>query len=273
MPEVTPEELQVRFAVGGAGRGSGFGPPREQGPGTTGSRWLLSRILMPCNNFRPDARAPAWLPHRPDSLRSIAGRYNSPARARRSQRFLRTVRISAESEAHLVAKAQQGDRNAFGALVEIHAPMVRRMTRAVLRHAADADDAAQEAFLSAWNALDRFQPSQALGPWLARIAVNAARDLARRRRVRTTEPVPFDRADAGPLPDQVADRQVMGERLDAALATLPERQRVVLVLFEVEGYVHSEIGQLLGVPEGTVRSELFHAKRKLRESLRPLKEG
>lgn len=228
---------------------------------------------MPRNNFRLGAGLPTCSGHRTDSLRPVAGRYNSPANGGGGQRFPRTVRISAESEAQLVTKALQGDRNAFGSLVEAHAPMVRRLTRAVLRHAADADDAAQEAFLSAWNALDRFQPSQALGPWLARIAVNAARDLARRRRVRTTEPVPFDRADAGPLPDQVADRRVTGERLDAALSTLPERQRVVLVLFEVEGYAHSEIGQLLGVPEGTVRSELFHAKRKLRELLRPLKEG
>ncbi len=228
---------------------------------------------MPFNDFHDRPRRPDSSPGRPDSLRPVAGRYNSPARGAGDQRFPRTVRISAESEAQLIAKARQGNRNAFGALVVVHAPMVRRVTRAVLRHPADADDAAQDAFLSAWKALDRFQPSQALGPWLARIAVNAARDLVRRRRVRATEPVPFDRADAGPLPDQVADRRVTGERLDEALSTLPERQRVVLVLFEVEGYAHSEIGQLLGVPEGTVRSELFHAKRKLRELLRPLKEG
>lgn len=228
---------------------------------------------MSLNDFHDSTGQPNSPSVRSDSLRHVAGRYNSPARMAGGQRFPRTVRISAESEAQLIAKARQGDRNAFGALVVAHAPMVRRMTRAVLRHAADADDAAQDAFLSAWNALDRFQPSQALGPWLARIAVNAARDLVRRRRVRTTEPVPFDRADSGLRPDQVADRRVTGERLDAALSTLPERQRVVLVLFEVEGYAHSEIGQLLGVPEGTVRSELFHAKRKLRELLRPLKEG
>ena len=182
------------------------------------------------------------------------------------------ARISAESDTALIARAQGGDREAFGVLVDRHGPMVRRLTRSVLQHSADADDAAQEAFFSAWQALDRFDPSLALGPWLARIAVNAARDLVRRRRVRATEAVPLDRADPGPLPDQAAENRVRRERLAAALAALPERQRLVVVLFEVEGYAHGEIAGLFGIPEGTVRSELFHAKRKLRAALDGLRE-
>ena len=182
------------------------------------------------------------------------------------------ARISAESETALIARAQGGDHEAFGELVARHGPMVRRLTRAVLQHGADADDAAQDAFFSAWQALDRFDPALTLGPWLARIAVNAARDLARRRRVRATEAVPPDRADAGPLPDQAADARVRRGRLAAALAGLPERQRLVVVLFEVEGYAHGEIAGLFGIPEGTVRSELFHAKRKLRTALDGLRE-
>lgn len=182
------------------------------------------------------------------------------------------VRISAESDAALIARAQGGDRDAFGVLVGRYGPMVRRLTRAVLHHGADADDAAQDAFFSAWQAIDRFDPAQTLGPWLARIAVNAARDLVRRRRVRVTEPVPMDRADLGPLPDRAAEARVQRGRLAAALAALPERQRLVVVLFEVEGYAHGEIAGLFGIPEGTVRSELFHAKRKLRAALDGLRE-
>jgi RNA polymerase sigma-70 factor (ECF subfamily) len=171
------------------------------------------------------------------------------------------------TDAELVRQAQGGDPEAFGVLVERHAPMVRRLTRAVLRHAEDADDAAQDTFFSAWTALRRFDPSAPLAPWLARIAVNAARDLSRRRRVRSTEAVPDSLAATGAAPDSEAERGLLRARLDQALSSLPERQRLVVVLFEVEGYGHAEIGAMLGVPEGTARSDLFHARRRLRAAL------
>lgn len=145
--------------------------------------------------------------------------------------------------------------------------MVRRIARAVLRHPEDADDAAQDAFFSAWQGLARFDPRQAFAPWLARIAVNAARDFRRRRRVRETEAIPETLAAALPSPAHGVHRVLLRERLDEALASLPERQRLALVLHEVEGYSHAEIGGMLGAPEGTVRSDLFHARRRLRPLL------
>jgi RNA polymerase sigma-70 factor (ECF subfamily) len=177
------------------------------------------------------------------------------------------VRIPAVTEPELVLQAQQGDRGAFGQLVERHAPMVRRVTRAVLGNADDADDAAQDAFLSAWTALGRFDPAAPLGPWLSRIALNAARDLLRRRRVRSSEPLPPTLAAPGENPERETERRLLHERLDRALGGLSERQRVALVLFEVEGYAHAEIAALLDVPEGTVRSDVFHARRRLRAVL------
>jgi RNA polymerase sigma-70 factor (ECF subfamily) len=178
------------------------------------------------------------------------------------------------TEAELVLQAQGGDQAAFGLLVERHAPMVRRLTRTILRHEEDADDAAQDAFLSAWNALHRFDPRLPLGPWLGRIALNAARDLRRRRRVRTTEALPPSMATGGPGPDVDTERALLRARLREALKDLPERQRVAVVLFEVEGYSHAEIGAMLGIPEGTARSDVFHARRRLRTALgRPEGEG
>jgi len=171
------------------------------------------------------------------------------------------------TDAELVLRAQAGDRDAFGALVERYSAMVRRLARTVLGHPEDADDAAQDAFLSAWTAVQRFDSRAPLGPWLARIALNAARDLRRRRRVRTTEPVPAGQAAPGAMPDRLAEQALLRERLDRALAELPERQRVALVLFEVDGYSHAELAALLGVPEGTARSDVFHARRKLRAAL------
>jgi len=184
-----------------------------------------------------------------------------------AQRTPVAVRITPESEAELVKLARTGDRDAFGSLVVRHAGMVRRLTLSVLRHPEDADDAAQEAFLSAWTALDRFDEGQALAPWLARIAVNAARDLHRRRTVRSAAPLDVVQVVSSDAPDRQAGDAMMRVRLDSALATLPDRQRAALVLFEVEGYAAAEIGAILGIPEGTVRSDVFHARRKLRTLL------
>lgn len=183
------------------------------------------------------------------------------------------VRIKGGSEAVLAGRARQGDREAFGTLVNQYAPMVRRLTRAVLRHPEDADDAAQSAFLAAWSGVARFDETQPFAPWLARIAVNAARDLRRRTRVRSTEAIPSGLPSSAQGPDAAAHAALLRERMDQAMESLTERQRAALVLYEVEGYSHAEVAQVLGVPEGTARSDLFHAKRRLRPLLEPGMKG
>lgn len=132
----------------------------------------------------------------------------------------------------------------------------------------DADDAAQEAFLSALNRIETYDRSRPFGPWLMRIASNAAIDLLRRRAVRSAEPLDEAYVAGGRSPATDAEVSDLGERLRAALATLPERQRMALTLFDVEGYPHGEIADILGIPEGTVRSDVFHARRALRTLLK-----
>lgn len=171
------------------------------------------------------------------------------------------------TEAELIDRARGGDAEAFGTLVETHAGFVRRLTRAVLHDPDDADDAAQDAFFAAWRSRDRFDPGRPFKPWLGQIAINAARDLYRRRTVRRTEPVPDTIPGPGATPAALAEQADLRSRLGAALSGLPERQRLALVLFEVEGYAHAEIGMVLGIPEGSARSEVFHARRKLRSAL------
>src|SRR2546422_1270029 len=94
-----------------------------------------------------------------------------------------------EDEAELATRARAGDRAAFGRLVERFAPQARRVARAVLQNPDDADDAAQDAFLSALVKLDQYDPRRPFGPWLMRIVANAATDRRRRRAVRPTEPL------------------------------------------------------------------------------------
>jgi RNA polymerase sigma-70 factor (ECF subfamily) len=173
-----------------------------------------------------------------------------------------------EPDAALIARAAAGDREAFGALVLRYQESVRRVTRAVTGHAEDGDDAAQDAFLSALDRLETYDPSRPFGPWLMRIASNAAIDLVRRRAVRAALPLEPYVAATGPSPAADAEAAEIRRELGAALAELPPRQRAAVTLFDVEGYAHAEIAGILGVPEGTVRSDVFHARRTLRKALR-----
>ena len=171
-------------------------------------------------------------------------------------------------ERELVLAAQRGSDDAFAALVRLHQRRAYAVARAIVLTHEDAEDAVQDGFLHAYRALDRFIPGQPFGAWLSRIVANASLDLVRRRKVR----------DADELPETLAmpfrDPGVKDElqrRLSAALVTLPERQRSVIVLHDVEGYTHGEIGQMLGIPEGTARSDLHHARASLRRLLTDLR--
>jgi RNA polymerase sigma-70 factor, ECF subfamily len=172
----------------------------------------------------------------------------------------------------LVAQTLAGNRASFGTLVERYAGQARRVARAVLGDPDDADDAAQDGFLSALVKLGQYDTRRPFGPWLMRIVANAATDRRRRRSVRRAEPLDTSLVGGGPRPDVAAVRSELNGRLRAALAELPERRRKAVVLFDVEGYSHAEIAGMLGIPEGTVRSEVFHARRRLRTLLADWKE-
>lgn len=156
--------------------------------------------------------------------------------------------------------------------MERYAAQARRVARAVLGDPDDADDAAQDGFLSALVKLAQYDSRRPFGPWLMRIVANAATDRRRRRNVRRAEPLDPSLVGGGPRPDAAAVQSELGDRLRAALAELPERRRTAVVLFDVEGYSHAEIAGILGIPEGTVRSEVFHGRRRLRALLEDWKE-
>lgn len=176
------------------------------------------------------------------------------------------MRNSDEGDAELAERAAGGDSDAFGRLVERYTPVARRLARTLL-DPEDADDAVQEAFISAWRAIGRYDRRRPFRPWLFRVVLNAARDLLRRQRVRRAQPITTAHASTGPSPETYASRALLRARLNEALAVLPERQRLAITLFDLEGYAHAEIAALLDVPEGTVRSDVFHARRALRTAL------
>ncbi|HEV7702649.1 MAG TPA: sigma-70 family RNA polymerase sigma factor [Gemmatimonadaceae bacterium] len=173
----------------------------------------------------------------------------------------------ADAERALVREAQSGSEAAFARLVHTHMRRAYAVARAICATHEDAEDAVQDGFLHAYKALERFRPEQAFAAWLNRIVANAALDIGRRRKVR----------DADALPETLSvpqfdpsERSELRGRLGIALQVLPDRQRSVLVLHDVEGYTHGEIGTMLGIPEGTARSDLHHARASLRERLRDL---
>lgn len=191
----------------------------------------------------------------------------------RPQRPEPSLRNSDVPDAELAQAAARGDSDAFGQLIDRHGMAGRRAARAILRDDDEAEDAVQEGMLAAWRALDRYDPARPFRPWLMRIVVNAALDARRRSKVRQAEPIGETLVSPGLLPDRMAEASLLRIKLDAALATLPERQRVALVLFDAEGWGHADIAATLGVPEGTVRSYVFHARRAMRQALGTLAEG
>src|SRR3954464_8254594 len=132
----------------------------------------------------------------------------------------------------LVAQTLAGDRASFGTLVERYAGQARRVARAVLGDPDDADDAAQDGFLSALVKLAQYDARRPFGPWLMRIVANAATDRRRRRTVRRAEPLNTPLVGGGPRPDAAAIRSELAERLRVALLELPPRRRTAVVLFD-----------------------------------------
>jgi RNA polymerase sigma-70 factor (ECF subfamily) len=172
-------------------------------------------------------------------------------------------------DAILIQQAQKGDATAMRALYQRHAARVYAVVRRVAGDDALAEDWAQEAWVRAFRALATFRGDSLFTTWLHRIAVNSALHGRRSRERKTAREEPIeDAAVTAPA----GDRAVLRLRLEKAMARLPEGMRRVLVLHDVEGYTHEEIGEMLGVNPGTCKSQLFKARAKMRDMLAPARQ-
>jgi RNA polymerase sigma-70 factor (ECF subfamily) len=164
-----------------------------------------------------------------------------------------------------IAKAQRSDAAAFEALYRMHVGRVYGLCLRMTGNVADAEDCTQEAFIQAWNRLDRFRGDSAFSTWLHRIAVNSVlgrirkskREADRIRLVADTVPQRVDTGDTGELRD-LAD----------AVERLPEGARHVFVLYAVYGYSHDEASDMLGIAPGTSKAQLHRARRLLTQQLK-----
>ncbi len=181
-----------------------------------------------------------------------------------------TASTSATDEARLVEAVQRGDVTAFDTLVRRYLRRAYAVAYRLLDHREDAEDLVQEAFMTALEKIDTFQPGRPFGPWFFRILINRGQNQRVARARRATQPIPADTAAETTSPARAAERAELRAWLDDALAQLPERQRLIVQLFEVDGFSGAEIAEMLEMPPATVRWNLHQARGKLRQALAPL---
>lgn len=175
----------------------------------------------------------------------------------------------AESDASLVERARGGDEDAFESLVRRHLRAAYVAALAVVPEPADAEDVCQDAFILALERLDECRQPDRFAAWLLRIVRNRAHSHRRYLEVRKAAPLREDLHTSGGAssPVRSAERAELREELMSHIRTLPEVQREVLLLHDLEGWRHREIAKLLGLPEGTVRAHLSYARKELRKRL------
>jgi RNA polymerase sigma-70 factor (ECF subfamily) len=173
----------------------------------------------------------------------------------------------------LVRRARAGDAAAFEELVRLHLRAAYSVAYAVTNDSNDAEDVTQDAFIAALERLDEVDPDRFSG-WLLRIVRNRALNLRRSQSVRSAKPL-AEAVDARSTsdPQRDADRSILRDDLSAAMRELTETQRQVVMLHDLEGYRHREIGEVLGISEGASRFHLSTARAALRSLLTDGKKG
>jgi RNA polymerase sigma-70 factor (ECF subfamily) len=216
-------------------------------------------------------------PHRVDGGASVTEELRQEDESR-----ARAERLAAEAD--VIARVVAGDVDAFEYFVKTYQKRITRFVFTLLRDPSDADCVTQDVFVKAFRALPEFKGESAFETWLTRIAINTVRDRVRRRRpvvsfsdLRDLDdddgpeiPASLDPAD-GTSPERDLLSGDIRRRIAVALVTLSPRQRSIFVMKHYEEKSIAEIGDATGLDEGTIKSHLFRAARKLRVCLEDLR--
>ena len=193
--------------------------------------------------------------------------------------------VAAAEEAALVERLRRRDEAAFNTLVRLHQAAVYRLLLRILGDAAEAEDVAQDVFVTVFKAIDSFRGESKLSTWIHRIAQNHARNRLKyygRRRRGMQRPIEEHTQEASaapetgsrlPRPDHVVEGVQAEASLKVALSRLDAEQRELVVLRDLEQLTYEEIQQRTGLPSGTVKSRLHRARMTLHETYRALMEG
>ena len=171
------------------------------------------------------------------------------------------------TDGELVRRARKGDELAFCTLVERYQRPAYAVALSVTGRHEDAQDAAQESFLVALARLEECRSPERFGGWLMTIVRNRSKNLVRRESLRATDEVPPATRSRVPTPDRIAETRELRGLLKKALMDLPEVQRQIVLLHDLEGWKHREIADRLDLPCGTVRSHLHFARKALKNAL------
>ena len=184
------------------------------------------------------------------------------------------------TEALLIADLCEGDETALAPLIERYKRMVYRLAVQITKNRADADDVMQETFIKVYRSIHTFRKDATFETWLYRIAVNEALNFVRRRDRRqecsleTSAESEYalsvrQNAQVANDPHAQAEKSELRQHVTAAVNSLSLKHRTVVILHEFEGLTHAEIASILNCSEGTVRSRLHYARKKLRILLKP----
>jgi len=171
------------------------------------------------------------------------------------------------SDLDLVRACLSGDRDAHAALLARYRDRIYGFILRMIRNPDDAEDLAQEVFIKAFRSLSSYDLSRPFHPWLFRIARNAVIDFTRKRKV-AFEVIEFDISDSAPSVEETVASKLEAETMEKLIAALPLEFREVLLLHLGEGFAYSEIGEMLGVPVGTLKARVSRAREMLRKRMK-----
>ena len=173
-------------------------------------------------------------------------------------------------EQELVLRSQRGDLSGFNELVERYQSQVFNLALRMLGSEAWAADAAQETFISAYRAIKGFRGGS-FRSWILRIAANATRDLlraAKARKADSLEALELESGSLPPSPEEYTLREELAAGIQRSMDSLPQDQRLALVLIDIQGFSYEEAAQITGSSLGTVKSRLSRARHEMRDLLR-----
>ena len=175
-----------------------------------------------------------------------------------------------KEELDVINKVLSGDKDAFEILVNCHQKNVYNLAFRILKNEQDAFDMSQESFIKAYMNLDKFQGTSKFSVWLYRLVSNTCIDFLRKSRKENLRRMSFenddgteqilDIPDVSSQPDTILEAKELRRELDICISLLPVDQREILTLREISGLSYSEIGQILDLSEGTVKSRLYRAR-------------
>ena len=174
-----------------------------------------------------------------------------------------------DDEPALAERVRAGDAAAFETLVGRYMRRAFAVAYRLMGQKEDAEDLVQEAFMAVLQRIGTFEAGRPFAPWFFRILVNRGLNARKARSLRAVDQIPDGTAAHGPTPEREAERTELRERLRRAMDALPERQRVIVELFELEGFAGPEIAEILEISDGTVRWHLHEARKTLKKALAP----